>query len=515
MPAGFIERFLACAADQPDAIAVENAGDGAQVTYHQLRTLAERLRAALAAEGIGPGDAVLVSLPTSAELFATFFALTSLEAVAVPLSSNLTEYELAPICEETRPVGIIASAIHGPLAAALRGCARLRFVLTSDDAAVAEAALLAGATDGAPGDGARLPRVLRWEALPDARSPLVPPAADAIVSCHFTYRGLGYPLGALHTYEQYSWGIDGVVRRHEGSGRSVHLAALPLHPVYGLVAGMLLPLCNGSSVLIAHSGQLGALMVNRRVRFACLVPLLLRGVVAESYQRPVRGLLHPDLEIISGGSLLSPDAEARAAERLGVVPFQGYGLSEALPVTSNHAGACRAGSLGVPICPDTRIEILDAGGQVLPPGKVGEVAISGRTIMSGYLGRPRETALYRRDGRLLTGDLGYLDSGGFLFFAGRRYPFSKPASQMVDLTEVERVLELHPAVDRARVNVRYDSRIGDRLWASVAIRDGMNAEPGELVAFCRRRLSGHKVPRTFGLSAARRPLHTSTMGGET
>jgi long-chain acyl-CoA synthetase len=510
VPTGFIERFAACVAATPDAVAVEDALTGACLTYDQLLALTERFRGAFEDRRVGRGDAVLLLLPTSAELFAAFFALASLGAMAVPVNPHLTDFELGPILVDAQPIGMVTSTISPAVAVVIPACASLRFVLTGTE--VDLASLRPGPRSPAA------PEVSVFAALRPRRSRLVPPSNDAVVSCHFTYRGLGYPLGALHTYEHYSWGVDCLSRSHEGTQRSTHLASLPLNAIYGLVAGMLVPLCNGSRILILPSEQhprIAELLVTRNVRVACFVPLLLRSLLGQAQDRSLRGRVHPDLEIVSGGSLLHGDIIDRAEDLIGVTPFQGYGLTEALPVTCNHGGAYRRDSVGVAICAQTRLEIVDVNDQVLPPGGVGELLVSGPTVMSGYLRRPRETALHLRNGRLRTGDIGHLDREGFFFFRGRRSAFTKAASQMVDLTEVERVLQMHPAVERARVNARWDKRIGERLWAAVAVRRGPTPSPGDLIAFCRRYLSGHKVPRTINLVNSNRPSSIATQGTNT
>jgi acyl-CoA synthetase (AMP-forming)/AMP-acid ligase II len=109
--------------------------------------------------------------------------------------------------------------------------------------------------------------------------------------------------------------------------------------------------------------------------------------------------------------------------------------------------------------------------------------------------RPRETARFLRGDRFHTGDLGALDDAGFLRFEGRALAFTKCASQMVDLVEIENVLRRHPRVADARVSVQIDRRIGERLSAAVVVKRGASIEPREISAFVRAHLSPHKVPR--------------------
>src|SRR5438128_1744563 len=170
-------------------------------------------------------------------------------------------------------------------------------------------------------------------------SPLVPPAAGTIVSCHFTYKGLGYPLGVLHRYASYSVALDGGMARWTTPGEAgSHLALLPQHPVYALLAGVLLPLSLGARLVVVRRFDprgVYDLLVQHRTRFACLVPLLFRALAARP--RP-RGELHSHLQLLSGGSYLTPELTASVAGAIGIEPLQGYGLSETLPATVNYPG---------------------------------------------------------------------------------------------------------------------------------------------------------------------------------
>ena len=468
-PPGFLERLDEVASKQPDAVALEVEGDARRLSYAQLRVLVARYRGALQSRGVERGDFLVLALPPGTELVACFYALASLGAVAVPVSRGLRPFELSPILEDARPVGAV----------------------------VADDCTFAGALEAQPGVRfvVRHAELDAYDARPLA---LDAPSPTQVVSCHFTYKGLGYPLGALHSYADYAACVDALADRFGGSRGKTHLVLLPVHPIYALVAGVLTPLALGARVVLVP--RLGGrsvfdLLVQHRARLACLVPLLFAQLASQARKRGDARGLHPELELVSGGSLLTRDLAASVADATGVEPMQGYGLTETLPVITNYAARERRGTLGVPVRDDVRVAIVDAFGHEAPPGGVGEIVVSGPTVTCGYVGRPRETERFLRGGRFHTGDLGSIDDDGFVHFAGRALAFTKCASQMVDLTEVELLLRRHAKIADARVTVDVDRRIGERIRATVVLKRPSSMDRREVTSFCREHLSAHKVPR--------------------
>lgn len=461
-PPGFIELFLRQVDARPGAIAIET--DDGLTTYASLRSKMEQLRGALEQLAVVEGERVLVCLPNGPELIAALYALASIGAVAVPVSTGLTEHELAPILSDARPVGQIVSRATG----ARPG---LRFELACSN------------LDHFP------------------RRRITPPKGDPLVTCHFTYKGLGYPLGVLHRYSAWAYCLRGIIDRHGGTRDDVHLVTLPMYPVYGLNSTVMWPLAVGARIVVAAPDPESVLklLVARRVRFACMVPALLHMLCVRARRTGFdRGALNPDLELKSGGSGLGEALSNEVRDVFGTLVHEGYGLSEALVVASNFPGRVRAASLGLALADETRIGVVDANNRPVSAGRVGEITIAGPTVFRGYIGRPAESARFLHDGVLHTGDLGHFDDEGTLHFDGRALPIAKISAQMVDLREVEDVLRGHPDVVDARVVVRVDDNGVERLAAAVIPRRSATVSPEELLAFGRERLSRHKVPKTIG-----------------
>src|SRR5262249_9012476 len=157
---------------------------------------------------------------------------------------------------------------------------------------------------------------------------------------------------------------------------------------------------------------------------------------------------------ISGGAPLPPEVAAEFAERSGAVVVEGYGLSEASPVT--HVGpldgTARPGTIGLPL-PGTRAKIMDPenGTEPLPPGRVGEFAIRAPQVMAGYWNAPDATAVALRDGWLHTGDLATMDEDGFFKIVDRKKDLIITSGVNVYPTDVEHVLHKFEGLDDVAV----------------------------------------------------------------
>jgi long-chain acyl-CoA synthetase len=201
---------------------------------------------------------------------------------------------------------------------------------------------------------------------------------------------------------------------------------------------------------------------------------------------------------ISGAAPLPVEVQ-EAFERLTKGRLvEGYGLTEASPVTHANPfnGPRKAGSIGIPF-PSTEAKIVDlATGKDLGPGRVGELAIRGPQVMSGYWKDPRATAqAITRGGWLLTGDLARMDEDGFFQIVARKKEMILAGEYQVYPRDVEEVLYEHPKVREAAVVGIQQPRLPlQRVKAYVVLRKGERATEEELIDLCRRRLESYAVP---------------------
>jgi acyl-CoA synthetase (AMP-forming)/AMP-acid ligase II len=201
--------------------------------------------------------------------------------------------------------------------------------------------------------------------------------------------------------------------------------------------------------------------------------------------------------VTCGAAPLDAELERRCEQRLGCAVGQGYGMTEASPVTHVtpiEAGLSKPGSVGPPI-PNTQCKVVDPGtGTELGPNQQGELWVRGPQVMQGYLNRPDATAAaITPDGWLRTGDLVAIDEDGYLFVVDRLKELIKYKGYQVAPAELEAVLLAHSAIVDAAVIPSPDEEAGELPKAFVVLKDDLSAE--ELMAFVATRVAPYKKVR--------------------
>jgi long-chain acyl-CoA synthetase len=207
--------------------------------------------------------------------------------------------------------------------------------------------------------------------------------------------------------------------------------------------------------------------------------------------------------IAYGGAPMYLERIKAAVATFGPIFVQTYGLGEAprgitCLTKADHAafgpaGEKRLGSAGRESC-NVQVRVVDDDGQPLDVGEEGEVVVRGELVMQGYWNNPAATAETLRNGWLHTGDIGYFDRDGYLFLTDRKKDMIISGGSNVYPREVEEVLYRHPAVLEACVFGVPDATWGERIIASVVLRNGSSASDDELIRWCRQNLASYKKP---------------------
>jgi long-chain acyl-CoA synthetase len=201
---------------------------------------------------------------------------------------------------------------------------------------------------------------------------------------------------------------------------------------------------------------------------------------------------------ISGAGPLHSEVQERFETLTGGKLVEGYGLSEAAPVTHCNPiyGRRKKGSIGLPF-PDTdaRIMDLETGRSELPVGEVGELAVRGPQVMQGYWKKPDETAGVLRDGWLYTGDMAKMDSDGYFYIVDRKKDMIKTRGENVYPREVEEVLYRHPKIKEAVVVGVPEEFSVEAIKAYVVLKEAETATASEIIEFCKKELARFKVPK--------------------
>jgi len=357
-----------------------------------------------------------------------------------------------------------------------------------------------------------VPGLPRWHAVLARGRALpapAPPAPGDVALVQYTGGTTGRSKGALLTHANLAGNVQQLRAWMRGlrDGGETFLAALPFFHVFGLTVSLNLPLWIGATIVVQPDPRdTQALLGNiarQRVSVLPLVPTMAQAIVAAADSGGPR--LDSLRLCVCGSAPLTNELLERFEALTGARLFEGYGLTETSPVTHCNPldGLRKVGTIGVPVPgTDARIVDPDDPARELPEGEVGELAVRGPQVMSGYWQRPEETAAVLRDGWFLTGDLASRDADGYFRIAGRKKEMIVVGGYKVYPDDVDRVLATHPDVaESATIGVPHP-RLGEIVKAFVVLRPGARADEALLSEHCRQHLAPYKVPREIELRDA-------------
>src|SRR5437867_3998423 len=235
----------------------------------------------------------------------------------------------------------------------------------------------------------------------------------------YTSGTTGRPKGVILTHDNLLANVESCQRAGDFDNRDAFLCLLPFFHTYAITGTFLLPLTNGSKMVLVDRFQptkvLG-LIQEHKISVFLAIPSMYRVLAGTEGTFDLSSVRFP----ISGGEPLPPAVADAFEKRFGVPIFEGYGQTEAAPVvTLNVPGANKTGTIGRAV-PGVEIAIWDDQHNVLPNGQVGELMVRGENVMAGYHNLADETAKTITTGWLHTGDLGAMDGDGFITITGPR-----------------------------------------------------------------------------------------------
>ncbi|MBI3023647.1 MAG: long-chain fatty acid--CoA ligase, partial [Thaumarchaeota archaeon] len=288
------------------------------------------------------------------------------------------------------------------------------------------------------------------------------------------------------------------------SDTDVSLSVLPLFHIYGMTATMNGPLYAGSKIVLLPRFDAREVMhciAGEEITWFCGVPTMYVAIINNPNVSKYN--LRSVKACVSGGAPLPTAVMRKFNEITGGRLVEGYGLSEASPVTHCNPleeGLAKEGSIGVPV-PGTDAAIVDMQNpeRFLGPNEDGELAVKGPQVMLGYWKRDDETGMVLRDGWLITGDIARMDEDGYFFIVDRKKDMIDVAGFKVYPREVEGVLFEHQAVKEAAVFAVPDEYKGEAVRAHVVLKEESKGKitESEIIEFCSQRLAKYKVPRSM------------------
>ncbi|HZP62262.1 MAG TPA: AMP-binding protein [Terriglobales bacterium] len=469
----------------PQKTAIVDSSCNSRLTYAEYGNLVETIARGLTAAGIKPGEVIAIFLPNCWEFCAAYHAATLAGAIPTLLNPSYRERELRYQVENSGAAMLISdgSVLEGINLAGLP----FRRVYTTRN-------LISGAEPFS-------------QLLQPVRARLVTPdkpSKETLAALPYSSGTTGLPKGVMLTHFNL---VANVFQFLGPNGTAmdpemVALCFLPLYHIYGLNVILNPVLSLGATLVLmprCNIPQLCSLVCEEGITMMPTVPPAINALcqAAEAGQFPKNHRVH---WAKSGAAPLPLELAHRFTSLTGILVCQGYGMTEASPVT--HVGYLdrdlyRPESVGQPIA-HTECRIVDERGNDSPPGEPGELVMRGPQFMLGYWKEPGATAAVLRDGWFWSGDVVRRDARDFYYVVDRRKEMIKYKGFPVAPAEVEGVLLEHPAVRDCGVVGQPDSAAGEIPVAFVVLREG--SAPSQkikegLCGFVADRLTHYKQPR--------------------
>ncbi|KJE27152.1 AMP-binding enzyme family protein [Geobacillus kaustophilus] len=462
------------------------------MTYAELEAAVNRFTSSLQALGVQKGDRVAIMLPNCPQYVIAYYGILQAGAIVTQVNPMLVERELAYLLKDSGAETIV---IYEPLysrLAAVRGGTAVKQAVTVSLGAPPSVSL-------APGDVTFDEFLARGSGA--VRSVPIEPMYDVAV-LQYTGGTTGRSKGAMLTHRNIFANVLQCAEFFKGTfemGKERYLTVIPLFHVFAMTSGMNLAIYQGAENILLPRFELKEVLETIRDRQPTVFPGVPTMYVAITNTPGVEQYGISSIKTCNSGSAPMPLELMRDFEaKTGAVVLEGYGLSEASPVTHCNPpfAARKPGTVGIGM-PLTEYKVVDVatGTQELPPGEVGELIIRGPQVMKGYWNMPEETAAALRDGWLYTGDLASIDEEGYVTIVDRKKDLIIAGGYNIYPREIEEVLYEHPAVKEAAAVGVPDSYRGETVKAVIVLKDGMQASEEEILAHCRKNLAAYKVPR--------------------
>jgi long-chain acyl-CoA synthetase len=450
-----------------------------ELCYARLDEVANQFANALLEYGVRKGDRVALFLPNGAAFVVAFFGVLKVGGVVSAISPLYREREVEMQLADSGAKVIVALKSFEPILANVKGKIPFKHIIAADADDFIFSGLLSGYS---------------------ARKPAITVKAGDLAALQYTGGTTGTPKAAMLTHPNLASNAAQFAAAIKATPDDVFLTALPLFHIYGLTTSLTVPISVGATmVLLPKFEAVRALdaVERHKVSVFCGVPTMYQLLLGTPNLS--RFNLQSVRVCISGASALPPQVQKQFMEITGGFLAEGYGLTEASPVT--HCNPVdrvllHVGSIGVPL-PDTEAKIVDleTGTKTLGVGEVGELAVKGPQVMQGYWDRPDETALVLRDGWLLTGDIARIDKDRYCHIVDRKKDLIKHNGFSVYPRELEDMLYEHPAVKLCAVVAKPDPWTSEVPKAYVVLKEGTEVTCEELLAFVNGKVAPYKEIR--------------------
>ncbi|MBD1550436.1 class I adenylate-forming enzyme family protein [Pseudomonas typographi] len=461
------------AARHPEKVALIE--DDRSLTFDQLIGAASRLAGGMHRQGLRPGDLVLIQARNSIDATLSMLACACLGAVMAPIPPMFSASQIAAICGNADARMLIALGEPKEITRAIEGV----------QAAGTTTTLVV------PDDYQGAAHACTWSQLSAGTGQWLhaPVDAQALALLVYSSGTTGTPKGVMHSANTLRFAIVQRALAQQVSVDDICLVAAQFGFVGSAVFGLLACAVLGLTTVVMRSwngDDALRLIARHRITYGLLMPTHVHDLL----HSPLLGEV--DVASFRHCSMSGLSREQRLAvrERLCPQPFAAYGMSECLGLASSRPQdtlASQLGSDGAPL-PGNEVRIVDARGEALPSGEVGEILVRGPCCFLGYYGNPSLTSkTLLADGWLRTGDLGRLDADGHVVYVAREKDVIRRGGVNIYPGDTEAVLVCHPRIEHVALVGYPDERLGERACACVITCDKAAITLAELCAWLESR----------------------------
>ncbi len=470
--------------------------DGAETTYLQLEGAINQFASSLKEIGITKGDHVAIVLGNSPYFVISLYGALRAGATVIPINPIYTPDEIVYILSDGDVKAAVILDVHFPLFEKMDSILpNLEHIITCDTPPNADKKEI---------DFTKLSIYMKMKRFTNLLSsgsrhftgPYLDEEDVAVIL--YTSGTTGKPKGAMLTHKNlYSNALD-TANYLKMNNDDVIVTVLPMFHVFCLTVALNAPLMNGATLLILprfSPDVIFNLVKTYQATVFAGVPTMYNFLL--QYDKAMPEDLKSLRMCISGGASMPVALLKGFEQKFKVVVSEGYGLSEASPVTCFNPldRPRKPGSIGTNIV-NVENKVVNELGEELPPNQVGELIVRGPNVMKGYYKMPEETAHTLRNGWLYTGDLARKDEEGYFYIVDRKKDMIIVGGYNVYPREVEEVLYNHEEVVEVAVLGVPDPSFGEAVKCFVVVKNHTVTEE-ELLEYCKRYLAKYKVPSSI------------------
>ena len=479
------------AEQQPNKIAYHFMGK--DTSYGELEHAVGKFAQALTTLGVKKGDHVALLLGNTPHFIVSLYASMRIGATVIPVNPIYTPSEISYIVNNGDVKVVIALDLLVPLVTEgekLFPKVEHYIICETQDDVMERVELLPTMVHA---------KTSLFQALLHAAhevAPITPVKIDDTAVILYTSGTTGVPKGAMLTHGNlYSNARDiGTYLQYTADDKVI--ATLPVFHVFALTVVVNAPLISGATIILVPKfspKEVFHLVKEQQATVFAGVPTMFNFL----YQLPNSDVADfATIRLaISGGASMPVSLLHNFENKFNVRISEGYGLSEASPVTCFNPliRERKAGSIGMSIN-NVENKVVNEYGDEVPVGEVGELIVRGPNVMKGYYKMPEDSAFALRDGWLYTGDLARMDEEGYFYIVDRKKDMIIVGGYNVYPREVEEVFYAHPEVVEAAVVGFPDPDFGEAVHAYVVVKDEAVTEE-VLMAYCKEHLAKYRVPK--------------------